>query len=121
MLSRSRLIHFVNAEEPVPVALHVNPGSVTLRANPLIVPPGQPGNFTSVSAPAAGRYFVDADWADVILTASCPNSPTEMEAYLKALKPGASTVAIRDNPPDRIASARAQGRQAVETAIKLKS
>ena len=55
----------VNAEEPVPVALHVNPGSVTVKANPLIIPAGQPDNFTSVSAPAAGRYLVDADWADV--------------------------------------------------------
>jgi len=64
---------------------------------------------------------IDADWADVILTASCPHSPAEMEEYLKSLKPGAPTVQILDNPPDRIASARAQGRQAVETAIKLKS
>jgi NAD(P)H dehydrogenase (quinone) len=64
---------------------------------------------------------IDADWADVILTASCPASPAEMEAYLKSLKPGATTVPIVDNPPDRIASARAQGRQAVENAIKLKS
>jgi hypothetical protein len=64
---------------------------------------------------------IDADWADVILTASCPHSPAEMEAYLKSLKPDAATVQIRDNPPDRIASASAQGRQAVETARKLKS
>ena len=64
---------------------------------------------------------IDADWADVILTASCPASPTEMEAYLKSLKPGATTVQIRDDPTDRIASARAQGRQAVENARKLKS
>lgn len=64
---------------------------------------------------------IDADWADVILTASCPASPAEMEEYLKCLKPGVATVPIRDNPPDRIASARAQGRQAVETARKLKS
>ena len=54
----------VNAEEPVPVALHINPGSVTVKANPLTIPAGQSSNFTSVSAPAAGRYFVDADWAD---------------------------------------------------------
>ena len=64
---------------------------------------------------------IDADWADVILTASCPSSPAEMEAYLKSLKTNAATVQIHDTPPDRIASARAQGRQAVETAIKLKS
>jgi hypothetical protein len=44
-----------------------------------------------------------------------------MDQYLKSLKPHAATVQIRDNPPDRIASARAQGRQAVETARKLKS
>jgi hypothetical protein len=64
---------------------------------------------------------IDADWADVILTASCPSSPAEMEAYLKSLKTNAATAQIHDTPPDRIASARAQGRQAVETAIKLKS
>lgn len=64
---------------------------------------------------------IDADWADVILTASCPNSPAEMAEYLKSLKPNAPTVPIVDNPADRIASARAQGRQAVENAIKLKS
>lgn len=64
---------------------------------------------------------IDADWADVILTASCPNSPAEMEAYLKSLKPGVATIQIRDDPSDRIASARAQGRQAVEAARKLKS
>ena len=64
---------------------------------------------------------IDADWADLILTASCPASPAEMEAYLKSLKPNAATVQIRDHPPDRIASARAQGRQAVEAARKLKS
>jgi hypothetical protein len=55
----------VLAEEPVPVALHINPGSVTVRTNPLIIPAGQASNFTSVSAPTAGRYFMDADWADV--------------------------------------------------------
>ena len=64
---------------------------------------------------------IDAAWADVILTASCPASPAEMEAYLKSLKPGAPTVQIRDDPPDRIASARAQGRRAIENTIKLKS
>ena len=64
---------------------------------------------------------IDAEWADVILTASCPHSPAEMEAYLKSLKPSANTVPILDNPPDRIASARAQGRQAVEAARKSKS
>jgi hypothetical protein len=64
---------------------------------------------------------IDAEWADLILTASCPASPAEMDQYLKSLKPGVATVPIRDDPADRIASARAQGRQAVETARKLKS
>src|SRR3984885_12039226 len=64
---------------------------------------------------------IDADWADVILTASCPASPAEMESYLKSLKPTATTVPIQNNPPARIASPRAQGRQAVENTIKLKS
>jgi hypothetical protein len=59
----------VKAEEPVLVALHVNPGSVTVKDNPLTIPPGQPSNFTSVSAPSAGRYFVKADWADAKLEA----------------------------------------------------
>ena len=63
---------------------------------------------------------IDADWADVILTASCPASPAEMDHYLKSLKPGAATVQIRDNPADRIASARTQGREAVENARKSK-
>jgi NAD(P)H dehydrogenase (quinone) len=63
---------------------------------------------------------IDADWADVILTASCPHSPAEMAEYLKSLKPGAATVQISDNPPDRIASARTQGREAVENARKSK-
>ena len=64
---------------------------------------------------------IDADWADVILTASCPASPAEMDEYLKSLQQNAATVAILDNPPDRIASARTQGREAVENARKLKS
>jgi hypothetical protein len=64
---------------------------------------------------------IDADWADVILTASCPESPSEMEQYLKALKKGVVTVPIIDDPPDGLASARAQGRQAVESARKLKT
>ena len=64
---------------------------------------------------------IDADWADVILTASCPASPSEMDQYLTSLKSGVATVPILDDPDDRIASARAQGRQAVEAARKLKS
>ncbi len=55
----------VNTEDPVPVDLSVNPGSATFRTNPLIVPAGQSSNFTSLTAPAAGPYRVDADWGDV--------------------------------------------------------
>lgn len=63
----------------------------------------------------------DAAWADVILTASCPHSPAEMEAYLNSLKPGPPTIPISGNPPDPLASARAQARQAVESVRNLKS
>lgn len=64
---------------------------------------------------------IDAEWADVILTASCPDSPGEMEQYQKALKKGLMIVPIIDDPADRLASARAQGRTAVENARKLKT
>ena len=64
---------------------------------------------------------IDADWADVILTASCPDSPREMEEYLKGLKKGLMIVPLVDDPADRLASARAQGRKAVENARKLKT
>lgn len=55
----------VNTEDPVPIALHVNPGSGTLKVNPLTVGSGQSSNFTSLTTPIAGTYSVDADWGDV--------------------------------------------------------
>jgi len=69
---------------------------------------------------------IDADWADVILVASCPDSPRETEQYLEALaansgrKKGLQIVSIADDPADRLASARAQGRNAVELARQRK-
>jgi hypothetical protein len=60
---------------------------------------------------------VDANWADVILMASSPNSPAETEQYLKTLLVGAAhlkIVHVIDDPADRLASARAQGTKAVE-------
>jgi NAD(P)H dehydrogenase (quinone) len=63
---------------------------------------------------------IDADWADVILVASSPDSPAEAEQYLKALITGVhkdlKIVLVRDDPGDRTTSARAQGKQAVEAA-----
>jgi NAD(P)H dehydrogenase (quinone) len=113
------------------LALAAGVGAVQARANirlrrlkDLADPAADPvwiENLTRMLPDYIAPREIDADWADVILTASCPASPAEMESYLKSLKPGASTVPISDNPPDRIASARAQGRQAVEAAIKLKS
>lgn len=70
---------------------------------------------------------VDADWADVILVASCPDSPRETEQYLEALqgssnkKEGLQVVPVVDDPADRLASARAQGRKAVEMARQRKA
>jgi len=68
---------------------------------------------------------IDAEWADVILLASCPDSPGEAEQYLQALqakpKEGRQIVSLADDPADRLASARAQGRNAVESARKLKT
>lgn len=69
----------------------------------------------------------DAEWADVILVASCPNSPKETEEYLKALrasnttKEGLQIVPIMDDPTDRLGLAREQGRQAVERARERKA
>ena len=113
------------------LALAAGVGAVQARANirlrrlkDLADPAADPvwiENLTRMLPDYIAPREIDADWADVILTASCPASPAEMEAYLKSLKPGATTVPIVDDPPDRIASARAQGRQAVENAIKLKS
>jgi hypothetical protein len=65
---------------------------------------------------------IDADWADVILVVSCPESPRETEQYLKAIakKQELQMVPVVNEPPDRLASARAQGRQAVEIARQRK-
>ncbi len=63
---------------------------------------------------------IDADWADVILVASSPDSPAEAEEYLKALIRGShqdlKIVPVIDDPTDRVTSARAQGKQVVEAA-----
>ena len=66
---------------------------------------------------------VDAEWADLILVASCPDSPDETERYLQSLKAnrGKLIVPIADQTPDRIAAALAQGKRAVERARELKS
>jgi hypothetical protein len=66
---------------------------------------------------------IDADWADVILVASSENSPAETEQYLKALKAGAAyskLVHVIDDAADRLASARAQGKKAVEATRERK-
>src|SRR5579872_1187895 len=60
---------------------------------------------------------IDADWADVILVASSPDSPVEAEEYLKALSGShqdLKIVQVLDDPADRVSSARAQGIQVVE-------
>ena len=60
---------------------------------------------------------IDADWADVILVASSPDSPVEAEEYLKALSGShqdLKIVQVLDDPADRVTSARAQGIQVVE-------
>jgi hypothetical protein len=72
---------------------------------------------------------IDAQWADVILLASSPDSPAEMEQYLELLpniankKPALLIVPLVDAPPpaDRLAAARAQAKQAAEKARTLKS
>jgi hypothetical protein len=70
---------------------------------------------------------IDVDWADVLLVASCPHSLRETEQYVEALlaTPGRNDrlliVPLADAPGDRLASARAQGREAVENARKLKT
>jgi hypothetical protein len=67
---------------------------------------------------------IDADWADVILVAASPGSPAETEQYLKALHAGAAhfkLVYVIDDPADRLASAQAQGKHAVETARQRKA
>jgi len=70
---------------------------------------------------------IDVDWAEVMLVASCPDSLRETEQYVEALlaTPGRNDrlviVPVVDKPGDRLASARAQGREAVENARKLKT
>ena len=70
---------------------------------------------------------IDVDWAEVMLVASCPDSLRETEQYVEALlaTPGRNDrlviVPLVDSPGDRLASARAQGREAVENARKLKT
>ena len=66
---------------------------------------------------------IDADWADVILVASCPPRRRNEAVFESALEARTRPIVpMVDNPPDRLASARAQGRQAVENAeIKLET
>jgi hypothetical protein len=70
---------------------------------------------------------IDAEWADAILVASCPASLRETEQFVEALlaTPGRNDrlliVPLDDAAPDRLASAREQGRKAVESARKLKT
>jgi hypothetical protein len=70
---------------------------------------------------------IDVDWAEVMLVASCPDSLRETEQYVEALlatpgrNDGLVIVPLVDSPGDRLASARAQGREAVENARKLKT
>ena len=70
---------------------------------------------------------IDAEWADAILVAYCPASLRETEDYVEALlaTPGRNDrlliVPLEDTAPDRLTSAREQGRKAVEDARKLKT
>lgn len=70
---------------------------------------------------------IDVNWAEVMLVASCPHSLRETEQYVEALlaTPGRNDrlliVPLVDTQGDRLASARAQGREAVENARKLKT
>ena len=69
---------------------------------------------------------IDADWADVILVASSPDSPAEMEQYLKALQTDAGIkdlqiVHVIADTADRVTSARAQGKRAVEAMRERKA
>jgi hypothetical protein len=70
---------------------------------------------------------IDVDWAEVMLVASCPDSLRETEQYVETLlaTPGRNDrlliVPLVDTLGDRLASARAQGREAVENARKLKT
>ena len=70
---------------------------------------------------------IDAEWADAILVASCPESLRETEKYVEELlaTPGRNErlliVPLVDAPGDRLASAREQASKAVENARKLKT
>ena len=70
---------------------------------------------------------IDVDWAEVMLVASCPASLRETEQYVETLlaTPGRNDrlviVPLVDTPGDRLASARAQGREAVENTRILKT
>ena len=74
---------------------------------------------------------IDVDWAEVMLVASCPDSLRETEQYVEAVlaTPGRNDRLVivplvndsSDTSGDRLASARAQGREAVENARKLKA
>ncbi|HXE05956.1 MAG TPA: hypothetical protein VN579_08220 [Bryobacteraceae bacterium] len=70
---------------------------------------------------------IDAEWADAILVASCPDSLRETEQYVEALlaTPGRNDrlliVPLVDAPGDRLAAAREQARKAAENARKLKT
>ncbi len=74
---------------------------------------------------------IDVNWAEVILVASCPDSLRETEQYVEAVlatpvrNDRLLIVPLVDNSSDatgdRLASARAQGRKAVEDARKLKT
>jgi hypothetical protein len=74
---------------------------------------------------------IDVDWAEVMLIASCPDSLRETEQYVEAVlatprrNERLLIVPLVDNSPDtpgdRLASAREQGRKAVENARKLKA
>jgi hypothetical protein len=63
---------------------------------------------------------IDADWADVILLVSCPDSPAETEHYVTALGAHSANrgklqvVSAAEDPAERLGSALAQGKQAVE-------
>lgn len=63
----------------------------------------------------------DAAWADVILLAECPDSPGETQEYVKSLPGGLNIVRIVDDAASRIASAQAQGRQAVAIVRERKA
>jgi hypothetical protein len=87
------------------------------------------GNLQRMTPEYIAPREIDAQWADVILLASSPDSPAEMEQYLALLphisnkKPGLLIVPLVDaaDAADRLAAARAQARQAAEQARERKS